>query len=459
MNDKPNKASATSKTALENGSSQEHWSEDPGRDSVGNDMRFISRLSRSTLALILAGGQGSRLHELTTWRAKPAVPFGGKFRIIDFVLSNCINSGIRRVGVITQYKSHSLVAHIVGGWSGFKAEFGEFVEILPASMRTGSEWYKGTADALYQNLDIIRTHRPEYVLVLGGDHIYKMDYGPMLAHHKQQSADLTVSCIEVSAEEAANTFGVVVVDENDAIIGFEEKPAVPTEIPGQPGRVLASMGNYVFNTGFLYEQLIRDKDDPDSSHDFGHDILPHVLGKYRLGAYRFDAGGLQKDSPVKSYWRDVGTLDAFWEANMELVTLSPELDLYDKSWPIYTSQMQLPSAKFVHDDDDRRGMAINCIVSGGCLISGASLHRSLLFSNVHVRSYSSIEDSILLPDVTVGRNCVVKRAILDRGLSLPEGTEVGVNREEDLARGFRVTPNGVTLVTPDHLNQSVHQVR
>lgn len=421
--------------------------------------RYISRLSQQTLALVLAGGQGSRLHELTTWRAKPAVPFGGKFRIIDFVLSNCINSGIRRIGVITQYKSHSLVAHIVGGWAGFKSEFGEFVEILPASMRTGEEWYLGTADALYQNLDIIRTHQPKFVLVLGGDHIYKMDYGPMLASHSQTQSDVSIACIEVSTEEAAGTFGVVVVDANNRVTGFEEKPALPTEIPGKPGRVLASMGNYVFNTSFLYDELIKDHDDKDSSHDFGKDILPQIISSHKVTAYPFSGVGDEEGGENLSYWRDVGTLDAYWAANMELVALQPELDLYDRSWPIYTHQKQLPSAKFVHAEEGRTGMAVNSIVSGGCLISGATVRRSLLFSNVDVRSYSLIEDSVILPEVVVQRNCVIKRAIIDRGVNLPEGTIIGVDSKKDEAAGFRVTDNNVTLVTPDHLNQSVHQIR
>ena len=420
-----------------------------------NDERRISRLTRRTLALILAGGQGSRLHELTEWRAKPAVPFGGKFRIIDFPLSNCINSGIRRVGVMTQYKSHSLVRHIVRGWSGFKAEFGEFVEILPASMRVDEGWYKGTADAVFQNLDIIRTHKPEYVLILGGDHIYKMDYGPVLAAHVSNEADISVCCVEVSTEEAAGAFGVISVDESGRVYDFTEKPEKPAEIPGRPGRVLASMGNYVFNTDFLYEQLIRDTDDPHSSHDFGKDLLPHMVKKYRVFAYcmsNANTGG-------KSYWRDVGTIDALWEANMELVGFEPELDLYDQTWPIYTYQMQVPSAKFVHDDEDRRGMALNCIVSGGCLISGASLRRSLLFSNVRVRSYSDIEDSVIMPDVIVNRHCQIKRAIIDTGTELPEGTNVGIDHAEDEARGFRVTEKGITLVTPENFNQKLHRVR
>ncbi len=417
------------------------------------DERHISRLTRRTVALILAGGQGSRLHELTDWRAKPAVPFGGKFRIIDFPLSNCINSGIRRVGVITQYKSHSLVRHIMRGWSGFKAEFGEFVEILPASKRIDEDWYKGTADAVFQNLDILRRQQPEYVLVLGGDHIYKMDYGPLVASHNTKEADMTVCCIEVSAEEAAGAFGVITVDENGRVLAFDEKPAVPAEIPGKPGRVLASMGNYVFNTEFLYEQLVRDADEPKSSHDFGSDLLPHIVDKYQVFAYPMGEGDGRK------YWRDVGTLDAFWSANMELLAFEPELDLYDKVWPIYTHQEQLPPAKFIHNDKERRGTAINSTVSGGCIVSGANIKNSVLFSNVRANSYSSIEDSVLLPDVSVGRHAKIRRAIIDGGCEIPENTEIGFDVEKDKAAGFRVTESGITLVTPDQLGQSLHRIR
>jgi len=419
------------------------------------DERHISRLTRNTLALILAGGQGSRLHELTHWRAKPAVPFGGKFRIIDFVLSNCINSGIRRVGVATQYKAHSLVRHISRGWSGFKAEFGEFVEILPASKRVDEGWYKGTADAVFQNLDIIRTHKPKFVLVLGGDHIYKMDYGPLVASHAQRGADMTLCCVEVSAEEAAGAFGVVKVDTDGRVLEFQEKPAVPAEIPGKPGRVLASMGNYVFNTEFLYDELIHDADSADSSHDFGKDVLPRIVNAGSVYAFR-----LGDDQPGEQpYWRDVGTVDAFWEANMELVQPDPELNLYDNGWPIYTYQMQLPSAKFVHDEGDRRGMALNCIISGGCIVSGGSVSRSLLFSNVRVRSFSHVEESVVLPDVEIGRNCTVKKAIIDSGTILEEGTEIGVDHDADRARGFRITESGITLVTPSDFGQMLHRVR
>lgn len=420
------------------------------------ESRNISRLTSQTLALILAGGQGSRLHELTTWRAKPAVPFGGKFRIIDFPLSNCINSGIRRIGVATQYKSHSLVRHLVRGWSGFKTEFNEFVEILPASMRMDDQsWYKGTADAVYQNLDIIRTHEPQFVLILGGDHIYKMDYGPLVARHHETKADMTMCCFEVSVKEAANAFGVVKIDENGRVLEFQEKPAEPAEIPGKPGRVMASMGNYVFNTGFLYEQLIRDADSPDSLHDFGKDIVPHLVEKYAVYAYRQG-----DDQPTgEGYWRDVGTIDAFWEANMELVDFTPELDLYDHTWPIYTYQEQLPSAKFVHDEGERRGMALNCLISGGCIVSGGSVNRSLLFSNVHVRSYSEIVDSVVLPGATIQRNVKLKKVVVDSGTDIPEGTRIGFDAEEDKAAGFRVTEEGITLVTPDHFGQLVHHTR
>ena len=419
------------------------------------DERHISRLTKDTLALILAGGQGSRLHDLTEWRAKPAVPFGGKFRIIDFPLSNCINSGIRHVGVATQYKSHSLVRHLVRGWTDFKSEVGEFLEILPASMRLGKGWYVGTADAVYQNLDIIRTHEPGYVLILGGDHIYKMDYGPLLSTHAKRGCDMTVCCVEVSVAEAANAFGVLKVDENNLVLEFQEKPAEPAEIPGKPGRVLASMGNYVFRTDALYRELIRDADDPDSSHDFGTDFLPRLVEAGEVYAYR-----LGDDQPGKQpYWRDVGTIEAFWEANMELVGFEPELDLYDQEWPIHTYQPQLPSAKFVHDDEERRGMAVNCIVSGGCIISGGSVKSSLLFSNVRVRSYSEIEESVIMPDAVINRHCKVRRAVIDSGTELPEGIEIGFDVEADKERGFRVTDSGITLVTPDHFGQDLHRVR
>jgi len=421
---------------------------------IANNPRFISRLTRQTLALILAGGRGSRLYELTNWRAKPGVPFGGKFRIIDFPLSNCVNSGIRRIGVLTQYKAHSLIRHLVKGWSHFQSELGEFVEILPASQRTGEDWYAGTADAVYQNLDIIRTYLPEYVLVLSGDHIYKMDYGPMLAYHVEREADMTVSCLEVPIPEAAKAFGVMTVNEDGRVIRFDEKPEHPNPIPGREDLTLASMGNYVFNTQFLFDQLIKDADDPDSSHDFGHNIIPKILDEHQVYAYPFR----DRETGKQAYWRDVGTVDAFWEANIEMVDVTPELNLYDDDWPILTYQVQLPPAKFVFDYGGRRGFAVNSMVSGGCVISGAQVRHSLLFSNVKLHSYATVEDSVLLPEGEVGRNCRIRRAVIDRGCKIPEGMVIGEDLEAD-AKRFRVTSKGVVLVVPEMLGQTLHFLR
>lgn len=415
--------------------------------------RFVSRLTRDTLALILAGGRGSRLKHLTLWRAKPAVPFGGKFRIIDFPLSNCINSGIRRIGVLTQYKAHSLIQHVQKGWGFLRGEFGEFVELLPAQQRIETSWYLGTADAVFQNLDIIRNHDPRYVLILAGDHIYKMDYGPMLAFHVERSADITVGCIEVD-EETARGFGVMTVNAEGRVVEFHEKPEHPQCIPGRPGVVLASMGIYVFNTQFLYEQLIRDADTRQSSHDFGKDIIPGTIKTYRVMAYPFR----DHETGKQGYWRDVGTVDAYWQANIELVDVTPELNMYDTRWPIWTYQEQLPSAKFVFDDDDRRGMAVDSIVSGGCIISGALVRHSLLFSNVRVNSYCRIESSVILPDVDIGRHCRLRRVVVERGCDIPEGTVIGEDPQAD-ARRFFVTPKGVVLVTPEMLGQELHYVR
>jgi glucose-1-phosphate adenylyltransferase len=410
--------------------------------------RFVSRLTKDTLALILAGGRGSRLYELTDWRAKPALYFGGKFRIIDFPLSNCINSGIRRVGVLTQYKAHSLIRHIQVGWSHFKRELGEYVEVLPASQRNSPNWYQGTADALYQNVDIIRAANPKYVMVLSGDHVYQMDYGNILAYHVENKAKLTVSCLEVPVEEAAGAFGVMSVDDQDRVLRFDEKPAVPTPVPGNPGVCLASMGNYIFDTEYLLELLEKDANTEGSDHDFGKDIIPSIIDSGDVYAFRFrDQAGNQ------AYWRDVGTLDAFWEANMELVSPTPSLNLYDHQWPIWTYQTQLPPAKFVFDDDDRRGYAVDSMVSGGCIISGGTVRKSLLFSDVRIHSYTLIEESVLLPEVQVHRYAKVKRAIIDRACEIPRGMEIGVDHEQDRARGFRVTKRGITLVTREMLGQ------
>ncbi len=424
-------------------------------DKRNDEARFISRLTRETLALILAGGQGSRLYELTQWRAKPSVYFGGKLRIIDFPLSNCLNSGLRRIGVLTQYKAHSLIRHLVHGWTGFRPGGREFVEILPASQRVGGEWYKGTADAVYQNLDIVRTHQPRLVLVLAGDHVYKMDYGQLLAAHEAKEADMSVCCIEVPIEEAAGALGVMTVDESGRIIDFNEKPKDPTPIPGNPNVCLASMGNYVFNTDFLDEQVIKDADTPTSAHDFGRDIIPSIIDKYQVYAYPFR----DPDTGEQAYWRDVGTLDAFWEANMELIAVTPQLNLYDHHWPILSSQEQLPPAKFVFNEPGRRGEAIQSTVSAGCVVSGASVHRSLLFSKVKVSSYTTVEDSVILPEVDIGRHCRIKKVIIDRGTVVPDGTEIGVDMEADKKRGFRITDKGVTLVTPDMLGQQLHFTR
>jgi len=411
--------------------------------------RYVSRLTRDTVALVLAGGRGSRLHELTDWRAKPALHFGGKFRIIDFPLSNCVNSGIRRIGILTQYKAHSLIRHVMHGWSHFKNELGEYVEILPASQRFSPNWYQGTADALFQNIDIIAEQRPKYVLVLSGDHIYQMDYGSMLAAHVEGGADLTVSCIEVPVEEAAGAFGVMSVEDNDRIHRFDEKPAKPTELQDMPGYTLASMGNYVFNTEFLLDVLKKDAENPESEHDFGKNIIPEIINTHRVTAYRFR----DHDTDVASYWRDVGTLDSFWEANMELISPEPALSLYKEDWPIWTYQKQLPPAKFVFDDDGRRGYAVDSMVSGGCIVSGGRVKSSLLFSNVRVHSFADIEESVILPEVEIHRNVKLKRVIIDSECEIPDGTVIGYDHEHDRARGFRVSKKGVVLVTKGMLSR------
>lgn len=420
--------------------------------------RFVSRITKNTYAMVLAGGRGSRLHQLTDWRAKPAVPFGGKFRIIDFVLSNCVNSGIRRIGVATQYKSHSLIQHIQRGWSFLNGQFGEFVDLLPAQQRVSEDhWYQGTADAVYQNLDILRQANPDFVLILAGDHVYKMDYGKLLACHVENKADMTVACLEVPITEAS-AFGVMGVDEHGRVVEFSEKPANPACVPGKPDKSLASMGIYVFNTKFLFEQLIRDADNQHSSHDFGKDLIPYMVEKYRVFAQSFGQSCAGMGNDQVPYWRDVGTIDSYWEANMELTKVVPDLNMYDQEWPIWTHQEQLPPAKFVFDEDGRRGSAIDSLVSGGCIVSGSTVRRSLLFSDVRVNGYCNIEDSVLLPNVDVGRYVTLKRVIVDKGCKIPEGLEVGVDPEQDRKR-FHVSPNGVTLITPEMLGQKAHSFR
>lgn len=417
--------------------------------------RYISRLTKDTFALILAGGKGTRLHELTEWRAKPSVYFAGKFRIIDFPLSNCVNSGIRRVAVLTQYKAHSLITHVIRGWTSFRRELGEFVEVWPASQRTSGNWYSGTADAVYQNIDVIRDEHPEYLLILSGDHIYKMDYGSMIAGHADRQADLTISCIEVPIEEAANRYGVVSVDDKMRVTGFTEKPAKPTPIPGRPGYCLASMGNYVFNRDFLFEQLTKDADEPDSEHDFGKNIIPSIINKYRVFAFSFQ----DEDTGEPGYWQDVGTLDAYYEANMEMVSVTPELNIYDSDWPILSYQPQLPPAKFVFNRNDRRGYAVDSMISNGCVISGASVEDSLLFSSVTAHSWSKVTNSIIMPEVNIGRGAIVHNAIIDRGCDIPARARIGVDPEEDASNGFRLTEKGRVLVTPDMLGQRIHVTR
>ncbi len=415
--------------------------------------RFVSRLTRNTVALVLAGGRGDRLRDLTRWRAKPAVPFGGKFRIIDFPLSNCVNSGIRRIAVLTQYKAHSLIRHLQHGWGFLKHELNEFVEILPASQRIDNEWYSGTADAIYQNLDILRTFRPAHVLVLAGDHVYKMDYGPMLAFHAEHKADLTVGCVEVSLADARD-FGVMAVDENWRVTEFQEKPPEPRPMPGREDVALASMGIYVFSADFLFEQLIRDADTAQSTHDFGRDLIPAIIGRCAVHAYPFKRG----PHGEPAYWRDVGTVDAYWDANIEMVSVTPVLNLYDSDWPILTYQEQLPSAKFVFDDESRRGMAVDSMVSGGCIVSGALVRRSLLFSSVHVESHSELRDCVVLPAVRIGSHCRLNRCVVDKGCVIPPNTVIGHDPADD-AKRFHVSPSGIALVSPEMLGQNLHHVR
>jgi glucose-1-phosphate adenylyltransferase len=417
---------------------------------------YLSQLARDTLGIVLAGGRGTRLGPLTDWRAKPAVPFGGKFRIIDFSLSNCVNSGVRRIGICTQYKAQSLIRHVQRGWSFLDGRFSEFIELLPAQQRLTGDWYKGTADAVYQNLDILRRHAPHFVLVLAGDHVYKMDYARLLAEHLEREADVSVGCVEVPLA-LASQYGVMELDAASWVVGFDEKPAQPRSAPGQPDVALASMGIYLFDASFLFNELIRDARREDSTHDFGRDMIPALIadGK-RVFAHRFASScvNMVGDRP---YWRDVGTIDAYWEGNLDLTKVTPDLNLYDDDWPIWTYQEQLPPAKFVFETEDRRGAAFDSLVSGGCIISGASLRRSLLFSNVHVHSYADIQDSVILPDVEVHRHVVLKNCVIDRYCTLPRGLHVGVDLDEDRKRFF-VTERGVTLVTPEMLGQNVHGV-
>ena len=427
----------------------------PGRHGIPRstpDRSTMAQLARQTLALVLAGGRGTRLGPLTERRAKPAVPFGGKFRIIDFALSNCLNSGIRRIGIATQYQSHGLIHHLQRGWAFLDGRFNEFIELLPAQQSDTSDWYKGTADAVFQNLELMKRHDPRLVLVLAGDHIYKMDYTRMLYEHVDRGADMTVGCVEVPVEEASGQLGVMKVDREFRVVGFEEKPRDPSPIPGRDGSCLGSMGIYVFNSDFLYDQLVADASRADSSHDFGHDIIPHMVkGDAYVYAHRLQDSCTQLNEG-RPYWRDVGTIDAFWEANLELTRVSPQLNLYDQSWPIWTYQEQLPPAKFVFNTDDRRGCAVDSMVSGGCIVSGSHICNSLLFSNVRVHSYCEINESVILPEVEIGRGAKLKRVVVDQGTRIPPGLVAGHDLKEDRRR-FHVTEKGITLITPGMLGQ------
>jgi glucose-1-phosphate adenylyltransferase len=414
---------------------------------VISNSRYVSQFTRETLALILAGGKGTRLCELTQSQTKPALDFGGKFRVIDFPLSNCINSGIKQIGVMTQYKAQPLIRHLAAGWGHLNRNLGEFVEVLPGSQQGSDSWYDGTANATYQNIEFIREHAPKYVAVLAGDHVYKMDYTDMLARHVESGADMTVSCIEVPIEEAAGAFGVMCIDKHNRIINFHEKPENPCPLDDKPGFTLASMGNYIFNTEFLIEQLLADASNPDSEHDFGKDIIPASIQNNQVHAFRFQ----DYENNAQPYWRDVGTLDSFWQANMDLVAVTPQLNIYDDKWPIWTDQRQSAPAKFVFNDENRRGYAVDSTVASGCIVSGAQINHSLLFSDVHVHSYSKVDDSVILPRVNIGRHVQIRRAIIDSDCNIPDGMSIGINKKHDIARGFRLSKGGVVLVSKEML--------
>ncbi|WP_321338345.1 glucose-1-phosphate adenylyltransferase [Breoghania sp.] len=414
--------------------------------------RETSRLANQTMAFILAGGKGSRLQELTEKRSKPAMYFGGKSRIIDFALSNAVNSGIRRIGVATQYKAHSLIRHLQRGWSFLREERNEFLDILPASQRMDDEaWYRGTSDAIYQNLDILESYGPKYIVVLAGDHIYKQDYGLMVRHHVESGADVTVGSIEVPLDEAT-AFGVMKVDETDRILDFIEKPANPPSMPGDPTRALASMGIYVFEAKFLYELLREEADNPDSQNDFGKDIIPKLVKGGKAIAHPFSRSCIRSGLEQKPYWRDVGTVDAFWEANIDLTDFIPELDIYDNDWPIWTHQELTPPAKFIHDEEGRRGQAVSSMVSGGCIISGSSLNRCLLFTGVMAHSYSKLSGVVALPHVEINRKAQLKDVVIDRDVKIPAGLVVGEDPELD-AKRFRRTDKGICLITQSMIDK------
>ncbi len=409
------------------------------------------RLTQRSMVFVLAGGRGSRLKELTDRRVKPAVPFGGKARIIDFALSNAVNSGIRKMAVATQYKAHSLIRHMQRGWTFFRAERNEFLDVLPASQRGNNEsWYKGTADAVTQNIDIVDSYGVDYVIILAGDHIYKMDYEIMLRQHVETAADVTVGCLTVPRMEAT-AFGVMDTDADGRITSFLEKPSDPPGIPGDPDKALASMGIYVFNWTFLRDLLLKDAEDPNSSNDFGNDLIPGIVSGGKAMAHRFDDSCVRADG-APAYWKDVGTVDAFWQAHIDLTNFTPELDLWDRNWPIWTYNESVPPAKFIHDERDRRGMAISSMVSGGCIISGTEVRNSCLFTNVHTNSYAVLDHAVVLPNVVVHRSARLRQVVVDGGVIIPEGLVVGEDPAED-AKWFRVTDRGTTLITQDMLDK------
>lgn len=414
--------------------------------------RFVSLITRDTLALVLAGGRGTRLGALTRHRVKPAVPFGGKYRLVDFPLSNCINSGIRRIGVLTQYKAHSLIRHLQQGWGFLKGEFGEFIDILPAQQRTGEHWYLGTADAVYQNLDIIRAHDPQFVIILGGDHVYKMDYGALLAYHLESHADVTVACMQVPLSQAS-AFGIMNIEDNGRIREFAEKPANPAPMPGFPDCALASMGIYVFNTGYLIETLSADAKQTSSSHDFGKDIVPQAVANAATFAFPFrnDLTG------ELAYWRDVGNLDSYWASNLELIGARPELNLYDAEWPIWTLHDTFPPAKFAIDADGHAGIAEDSLVASGCIIVGAVIKHSVLFPNVRAEPDAKLDECVIFHDALAGAGCKLRRVVVDSRCVIPPGTVIGYNRADDEQR-FEVSAGGVVLVTPEMLGQRIRHV-
>lgn len=412
---------------------------------INDPMRDITQ---HTYTLVLAGGRGSRLHQLTDHRAKPAVHFAGTMRIIDFALGNCVNSGLRRIAVLTQYKAQSLIRHIERSWGFLEASLGEYVDIVPAQQRLDQTWYSGTANAVFQNMDMLREARPRYVVVLGGDHVYKMDYGVMLGEHAERGAKVSVACLEVPVAEATD-FGVMTVNSEEHVIAFDEKPAAPKALVDKPGMALASMGIYCFDADFLMEQLDLDAADPNSSHDFGKDIIPRLVKESRVFAHRFHDSCVNMVGD-RAYWRDVGTIDAYWEANLDLTHVVPELNLYDEAWPMLGRQPHRPPAKFVFDYADRRGFAMDSLIADGCIVSGAEVRRSVLFFGARVAEGSRIHDSLVLPGVQIGRNVSLRRCVVDKLCVLPDGFQAGLDIEHDRAR-FHVTDRGVVLVTPEML--------